>query len=120
MSIGMHNLQPLYLRVTSQKLMYSFCSGRRQLTRMLSNLPEATVYTGPQPQDATKRVTLRTIRQKYAKGEPLSMVTAYDYPSAVHVRPLTPTIVSALCLSLRSHDCGSTWSAHPLLHEGYI
>ena len=33
-----------------------------------------------------KRVTLRTLREKYMRGEPISMVTAYDYPSAVHVR----------------------------------
>ena len=32
-----------------------------------------------------KRVTLRTLRDKYRRGEPISMVTAYDYPSAVHV-----------------------------------
>lgn len=30
-------------------------------------------------------MTLRTLRKKYDLGEPLSMVTAYDYPSAVHV-----------------------------------
>lgn len=46
--------------------------------------PEDTVYSGPQSAPP-RRVTLRTIRQMYAKNEPLSMVTAYDYPSAVHV-----------------------------------
>lgn len=45
--------------------------------------PEATVYTGPQ--SPRKAVTLRTLRAKYEKGQPISMVTAYDYPSAVHV-----------------------------------
>ena len=61
------------------------CAGQRALSRVYSNLPEATVYSGPQDQERIKRITLRTIRQKFLKGEPLSMVTAYDYPSAVHV-----------------------------------
>lgn len=45
--------------------------------------PEVTVYTGPQ--SPRKAVTLRTLRSKYEKGQPITMVTAYDYPSAVHV-----------------------------------
>lgn len=60
----------------------------REEQRMFSSLPENTVYAGPQSKSATNRVTLRTIRQKYLAGDPLSMVTAYDYPSAVHVRTL--------------------------------
>lgn len=55
-----------------------------QIRRMASVQPEDTVYSGPQSAPP-RRVTLRTIRQMYAKNEPLSMVTAYDYPSAVHV-----------------------------------
>jgi hypothetical protein len=46
--------------------------------------PPDVVYSGPSAPSA-KRTTLRTLRQKYAKNEPLTMVTAYDYPSAVHV-----------------------------------
>ena len=46
--------------------------------------PEDTVYSGPQAA-VPRRVTLKTIRQMYARNEALSMVTAYDYPSAVHV-----------------------------------
>jgi len=42
------------------------------------------VYSGPQA-PSPKRVTLRTLKSKYAKKQPISMVTAYDYPSAVHV-----------------------------------
>eukprot|EP00850_Spirogloea_muscicola_P011170 SM000068S20602 [mRNA] locus=s68:451540:454058:- [translate_table: standard] len=53
--------------------------------RSMSNLPESTVYGGPQPQSPWKRVTLRQLELKYARGEPISMVTAYDYPSGVHV-----------------------------------
>ena len=49
--------------------------------------PEATVYSGPSAVSG-KKVNLRTLRGKYSRGEKLSMVTAYDYPSAVHVRPL--------------------------------
>ena len=58
--------------------------------RSFSNLPENTVYSGPTA-SAGKRVTLRTLRQKYEKKEPLSMVTAYDYPSAVHVGGASPS-----------------------------
>lgn len=54
------------------------------LSRLLSNQPLDTVYTGPAA-PLPRRVTLRTLREKYLKGVPLSMVTAYDYPSAVHV-----------------------------------
>ncbi|KAL4518179.1 hypothetical protein Ndes2526B_g01389 [Nannochloris sp. 'desiccata'] len=49
-----------------------------------SNQPEHAVYSGPTT-SSPKRVTLRTLRDKYLKGIPISMVTAYDYPSAVHV-----------------------------------
>ncbi|KAF1863291.1 hypothetical protein Lal_00031376 [Lupinus albus] len=56
------------------------------LIRRMSNVPENTVYSGPTPQTPNnKRVTLAQLRQKYKKNEPISMVTAYDYPSAVHV-----------------------------------
>lgn len=55
-----------------------------QQTRSLSNKPENTVYGGPSA-SVPKRVTLRTLRDKYVNGVPISMVTAYDYPSAVHV-----------------------------------
>ena len=53
-------------------------------SRSHSNQPEHSVYSGPSA-PSPKRVTLRTLREKYGRGEPLSMVTAYDYPSAVHV-----------------------------------
>ena len=52
--------------------------------RCYSIQPENTVYGGPSA-PSPKRVTLRTLRNKYKKQEPISMVTAYDYPSAVHV-----------------------------------
>ena len=54
------------------------------LYRHLSNQPEHTVYSGPTA-PLPNRITLRTLRQKYLAGTPISMVTAYDYPSAVHV-----------------------------------
>ena len=63
--------------------------------RLLSSAPETTtaVYGGGAkarpPQDhqpaAARRVTLATLRGKHRRGEPISMVTAYDYSSAVHV-----------------------------------
>ncbi|KAL5057608.1 hypothetical protein RYX36_029212 [Vicia faba] len=51
--------------------------------RLMSNLPENTVYSGPTPQ--TQRVTLSQLRQKHKNSQPITMVTAYDYPSAVHL-----------------------------------
>ncbi|KAJ3694576.1 hypothetical protein LUZ60_010056 [Juncus effusus] len=58
---------------------------RRFVCRMMSNVPENTVYGGPRPQSPSQRVTLANLRQKHARGEKISMVTAYDYPSALHV-----------------------------------
>ncbi|KAL3515516.1 hypothetical protein ACH5RR_022418 [Cinchona calisaya] len=51
----------------------------------LSNVPENTVYGGPKPQNPNQRVTLMNLRQKHKKGVPITMVTAYDYPSAVQL-----------------------------------
>lgn len=59
-------------------------------SRCFSIQPENTVYSGPSA-PSPKRVTLRTLQTKYRKGEPISMVTAYDYPSAVHVRTARET-----------------------------
>ncbi|ERN19229.1 hypothetical protein AMTR_s00061p00199330 [Amborella trichopoda] len=52
---------------------------------MMSNLPENTLYGGPSPQISSQRVTLKNLGLKHKKGEPITMVTAYDYPSAVHL-----------------------------------
>ncbi|KAI3731882.1 hypothetical protein L1987_63074 [Smallanthus sonchifolius] len=51
----------------------------------MSNTPENTVYGGPKHQNPDQRVTLTTLRTKQGKGEAITMVTAYDYPSAVHL-----------------------------------
>lgn len=60
--------------------------------RAYSNQPEERVYSGPQASSSdngtslkARNTTLRSLQQKYHKGIPLTMVTAYDYPSAVHV-----------------------------------
>ncbi|XP_054793337.1 3-methyl-2-oxobutanoate hydroxymethyltransferase 1, mitochondrial-like [Prosopis cineraria] len=53
--------------------------------RGFSNLPDDTVYAGPTSQASIKTVTLAYLRQKHRMGEPITMVTAYDYPSAVHL-----------------------------------
>ena len=59
---------------------------RLPISRSQSNLPSGgTVYGGPKDVQQAKAVTLRHLNEKYAKKEPISMVTAYDYPSAVHV-----------------------------------
>ena len=75
------------------------CAARGLLTsagaQQASIQPENVVYSGPSSPNP-KRVTLRTLRQKYEAGETLTMVTAYDYPSAVHVR---------LALWLHAHVC---------------
>ncbi|KAG0585026.1 hypothetical protein KC19_3G252000 [Ceratodon purpureus] len=54
-------------------------------TRSMSNLPESTVYGGPKSKSPWKRVTLRHLEAKYLTNQPITMVTAYDYPSGVHV-----------------------------------
>lgn len=56
-----------------------------QRLRCMSNVPENTVYGGPKPQNPNQRVTLTHLKQKHKKGEPITVVTAYDYPSAVHL-----------------------------------
>ncbi|PON68028.1 Ketopantoate hydroxymethyltransferase [Parasponia andersonii] len=53
--------------------------------RFMSNIPENTVYGGPTAQTLNERVTLAHLRQKHKKGQPITVVTAYDYPSAVHL-----------------------------------
>ena len=58
---------------------------RHLLHKLLSNIPEAAVYGGPKPQNPNQRFTLTHLRQKHLRGEPITVVTAYDYPSAVHV-----------------------------------
>lgn len=57
----------------------------RAARRLLSNIPESTVYGGPKTQAPGPRVTLNHLRQKHRRGDPITMVTAYDYPSAVQV-----------------------------------
>lgn len=59
--------------------------GKKTCQRRFATKPEATVYGGPQA-PSPKRVTLRALQQKYRKGGKLTMMTAYDYPTAVHVR----------------------------------
>ncbi len=56
-----------------------------QVQRQVSEEPSANVYTGPST-PSPKRVTLRSLRAKHQRKQPIAMATAYDYPSAVHVR----------------------------------
>ena len=56
---------------------------RAHQRRGMSHRPEDTVYGGPRPSEP--RMTLKRLRAKYDAGERISVVTAYDYPSAVHV-----------------------------------
>lgn len=54
------------------------------LLRRFSSKPESSIYGGPKVA-GPQRETLRSLRKKYLEGKKLTMVTAYDYPSAVHV-----------------------------------
>ncbi len=68
--------------------------------------PETTVYAGPSPA-SHKRVTLRSLRAKYAANEPICMVTAYDYPSAVHVDEANIDILlvgDSVAMVVHGHD----------------
>jgi 3-methyl-2-oxobutanoate hydroxymethyltransferase len=56
-------------------------------SRPMSSKPRDVVYGGPKP--PVERFTLRKLAAKYRRGERITMVTAYDYPSAVHVRAPT-------------------------------
>ena len=65
------------------------------------------MYSGPTTQ-STKRVTLRSLRKKYAAKDPLTMVTAYDYPSAVHVGPFPSPVTMHIisfdqCMACKLH-----------------
>mmetsp|Transcript_14980 Transcript_14980/g.42054 ORF Transcript_14980/g.42054 Transcript_14980/m.42054 type:complete len:296 (-) Transcript_14980:563-1450(-) len=46
--------------------------------------PEQAVYSGPQSR-SPGTTNLGSIRRMYESGEPIVMITAYDYPSAVHI-----------------------------------
>lgn len=73
------NAAAYYLRSIISK------SNKNGWRRLISNVPENTVYGGPKPQNHSQRVTLNHLKQKHQKGTPITMVTAYDYPSAVHL-----------------------------------
>lgn len=53
--------------------------------RCMSNLPESTVYGGPKSKSPWKRVTLRHLNVKYDTKQPITVVTAYDYPSGAQI-----------------------------------
>uniref|UniRef100_A0A0E0JFU2 3-methyl-2-oxobutanoate hydroxymethyltransferase n=1 Tax=Oryza punctata TaxID=4537 RepID=A0A0E0JFU2_ORYPU len=63
---------------------------RHVARRVMSNgaPAEPAIYGGgaqQAPSAVARRVTLATLRGKHRRGEPISMVTAYDYPSGVHI-----------------------------------
>ena len=71
----------------------------------MSNLPESTVYGGPKSKSPWKRVTLRHLEAKYLTNQPITMVTAYDYPSGQAIDQstcdaLTISAATLKCLSL--------------------
>ena len=72
------------------------CVHQHARRHAFSNLPEATVYGGPSSAPA-KRVTVRSVATKYTRGEVITMVTAYDFPSAVHVRACVRAVSFNIC-----------------------
>ncbi len=77
-------------------------------SRHFSIQPEDTVYGGPTA-PLPKRVTLRTLQNKYRKKQPISMVTAYDYPSAVHVSNHSHSDQILACNAALHADPTHTW-----------
>ncbi|XP_042500647.1 3-methyl-2-oxobutanoate hydroxymethyltransferase 1, mitochondrial-like [Macadamia integrifolia] len=77
-------LSSILLKAASSKV-FSRAAYLPSCLRWMSNVPENSVYGGPKPQNPDHRVTLTHLRQKHRRSEPITMVTAYDYPSAVHV-----------------------------------
>lgn len=75
----------IFLRASSSSSSSSASSFLLRNLRCMSNVPENTVYSGPTSQSPNQRVTLTHLRQKHRKGQPITVVTAYDYPSAVHL-----------------------------------
>lgn len=81
-----HSSLPRVHMAFSAKFRAVFTSRATSLfLRCMSNVPENTVYGGPKIQNPNQRVTLTHLRQKHKKREPITVVTAYDYPSAVHL-----------------------------------
>lgn len=74
--------------------------------RAYSSTPENVVYAGPSAPNPA-RVTLRTLRKKYDAKQPLTMLTAYDYPSAVHVDQASADILlvgDSVGMVVHGHD----------------
>lgn len=69
------------------------------------------------------RVTLRVLGEKYRKHEPITMVTAYDYPSAVHVDQVRGSAATSMLSSFfanRTGTCCYEVTVHVLLGNVYI
>jgi 3-methyl-2-oxobutanoate hydroxymethyltransferase len=83
---------------------------------MASAHPEIAVYSGPKT-PTPRAVTLRTLRAKYERGDPITMVTAYDYPSAVHVSGPKAQVLDTQACSSSSNSSSS--SLQGAAHVGY-
>jgi hypothetical protein len=53
--------------------------------RHLASAPRPPVVTAAPSERPSKHVTIHSLRAMKAAKTPISMVTAYDFPSAVHV-----------------------------------
>ncbi|KAK7342388.1 hypothetical protein VNO80_25338 [Phaseolus coccineus] len=74
------------------------------LLRCFNNVPENTVYLGLTAQNSNKRVTLRHLREKHLSSQPITMVTAYDYPAAGHLDTTAIDICLVAAMVVHGHD----------------
>lgn len=118
---GFPSLLPCQRELSSRHHPSTAVESGRGAQRCFSNVPDAAVYTGPVAPAALKRFTLRQLRAKYEAGTPLTMLTAYDYPSAVHVR-LSLSNATASCHLEHLDAQGSTcmrWGAACMRPRGW-
>ena len=82
--------------------------------RSMSNLPESTVYGGPKSKSPWKRVTLRHLEAKYQTNQPITVVTAYDYPSGQAIDQRV--MCDGFCSWIAPSCFGSSLGRSPLHH----
>lgn len=85
MTFSLSTMTPFVAIARAARKSRATTGGSALFLRCMSNIPENTVYGGPKFQSPNQRVTLATLRQKHRRRNPITVVTAYDYPSAVHL-----------------------------------
>ncbi len=81
---GQGDLAPLRGVLARAGVLCGISTSSKNIAR--SNQPEERIYSGPKDLSAPngKNVTLRSLYAKYRANQKITMVTAYDYPSAAH------------------------------------